>query len=90
MKARMKKWLRPALFTLGGRTGGTHLLYFGRLHHRLLRHYLQSVHFRGLYGAGRLASLQRVWIRQLSEKQQTINRIFILKQNSRKQLLAAV
>ena len=47
----------------GRRTGGTHLLYFGRLHHRLLRHHLQSVHFDHLHGSGRLASLQLVWIR---------------------------
>ena len=51
---------------------------------RILCHHLQSVLFGHLHGPDRLASLQCVRIRQLSEKQQTINRI--LKQNSRKQI----
>ena len=68
----------------GRRTGRLCLLHLGGLRRRILCHHLQSVLFGHLHGPDRLASLRRVRIRQLSEKQQTINRI--LKQNSRKQI----
>ena len=71
MKGRMKNWPRPALFTLGGGLAG-------------FAYYTWVGCFGHLPGPDRRASLQCVRIRQLSEKQQTINRI--LKQNSRKQI----
>lgn len=81
MKGRMKNWLRPALFTLGGGLAGFAYYTWVGCAARILCHHLQSVLFGHLHGPDRLASLRRVRIRQLSEKQQTINRI--LKQNSR-------
>ena len=60
MKEKAGKWMKPALFTLGGRPGWAGLLSGGGMPHRQLHHHLQPLHLHGLYGPGGVAAVRCV------------------------------